>query len=299
MLAAPERHGVHGAETADLRERGVRRVLLVEGGINLVAIAVKVAVGVTTGSTVVLADAVHSTTDVANNIVALVAARFANAPPDREHPYGHRKFETLAVFGLALLLAVLAVEVAQSAFHTRDREVLESDWGLVLMFCMLVLHVATSIWQHGRARALDSDLLRADAWHTASDALTTAGVIAGWQLAAAGWPWLDPVFTLVIAVLILWLALGLFRRAIPVLVERAVADPARIASAVAEVPGVRATRQVRSAPGGGGTRIDVVVSVDPDLPTRESHAIADRIERALEQEFGAHDVNVHVEPDTR
>jgi len=279
------------------RDRGVRRVLLVEGAVNLLAIAVKVAVGVSTGSSVVLADAVHSATDVANNAVALVAARLASAPPDREHPYGHRKFETLAVFGLAVLLSVLAVEVAQSAFHARDREVLDSAWGLPLLVAMLVLHVCTSVWQQARARALDSDLLRADAWHTASDALTTAGVIAGWQLAAAGWLWLDAAFTFGIAVLILWLAFGLFRRAVPGLVEGAAEDPARLASVVSRVPGVRATRQVRSAPGGGGTRVDVVVSVDPELSTRDSHAIADRIERVLEEEFAARDVNVHVEPD--
>ena len=102
------------------RERQVRRTLLVEGLANLLVLVAKTAVGVATSSAAVIGDAVHSLADLANNAVALVALRLAVAPPDREHPYGHRRYESLAVFLLATLLAVLAVEVALRSLETRD-----------------------------------------------------------------------------------------------------------------------------------------------------------------------------------
>lgn len=278
------------------RDRRVRRVLLWEGAANAGVLAAKAVVGVSTGSSAVLGDALHSLTDLANNGVALLAARLASAPPDREHPYGHRKFETLAVFGLGTLLAVLAVELALRALERRDYEVLSHGWGLALMGGVLCVNVAVSLWEARQARLLDSELLRADARHTASDVFVTLSVILGWQLAAAGYAWLDTAFTLGVAALILYLAWGLFRRAVPVLVDRSAADPDELAAAIRAVEGVREVRRVRSQATGAGGRIEVTVSVDGRLSTAASHAIADRIESALARQFEAEDVTVHVEP---
>jgi cation diffusion facilitator family transporter len=283
---------------SDARRDGqVRRVLFVEGFANLVVLGVKTVVGITTGSSAVLADAVHSFADLANNGLALFALHLASAPPDREHPYGHRKYETLAVFALATLLAVLAVEIALRALQSGDREVLRSGWGLGLMLGVLAVNAAVSSWQARWARRLDSDLLRADARHTFSDVLTTIAVIIGWQLAATGHAWLDTAFTLGVSALILFLAFGLYRRAIPVLVDQIATDPEQLTAVVQSVPGVRGTRRVRSHLSGLGATIDVVVAVDSHLSTAASHDIADEIERTLRERFSTPDVTVHVEPE--
>lgn len=279
------------------RERQVRRVLLIEGASNLVVMLAKVAVGLASGSALVFGDALHSLTDLANNGVALVAARVAASPPDREHPYGHAKFETLAVFFLAVLLSVLAVELAFRALTRVAPDIERSTWGLALMLGVLAVNTSVTLWEGRWAQRLDSDLLRADAGHTASDVLVTSAVIVGWQLSARGLVWLDRTFSLAIAALILFLAWKLLRRAIPVLVDRMAADPDELARVVRSVRGVREARRVRSQHAGGSPRIDVVVSVDPRLGVEESHAIADAIERTLYERFGARDVTVHVEPD--
>ena len=279
------------------RDGRVRRVLFVEGLANLAVLVAKTVVGIATGSSAVLADAVHSFTDLANNGLALFALHLAGAPPDREHPYGHRKYETLAVFALATLLAVLAVGIALRALQSGDRDVLRPGWSLGLMLGVLAVNAALSTWQATWARRLDSDLLRADARHTFSDVLTTIAVIIGWQLAAMGHAWLDTAFTLGVAALILFLAFGLFQRAIPVLVDRIATDPERLAAVVQSVPGVRGTRRVRSHLSGQGVRIDVVVAVDSRLSTAASHDIADEIERTLRERFATPDVTVHVEPE--
>ncbi len=281
---------------SDARERAVRRTLWIEGAANLLVLVAKAVVGVATSSAAVIGDAIHSFADLANNAVALVAARIAAAPPDREHPYGHRRYESLAVFLLATLLAVLAVEIALRSFGG-DREVVQHGWSLAVMLGVLCVNVAVSTWESRRARSLDSDLLRADSRHTFSDVLVTGLVIVGWQLAARGWVWLDTLLTWIVAGLILSLAYGLFRRAIPVLVDHIAIEPEELKAVVDAVPGVRGTRRVRSRAGDGAPRIDVVVAVDPSLSTEESHRIADAIEHVLRRRFASEEVTVHVEPE--
>jgi len=278
------------------RTRGIQRTLWVEGACNVAVLGVKLVVGAATGSAAVMSDAVHSLGDVANNAVALVASRLAAEPPDREHPYGHARYESLAVFGLATLLAVLAVEIALRSFSA-DREVERHGWSLALMLGVWCVNLGLATWEHGRARAFDSDLLRADSRHTFSDALVTGLVIVGWQAGARGHLWLDTALGLVVSGLILVLAFGLFRRAIPVLVDHIAVDPEEVISAVNAVPGVRTTHSVRSRAGSDSApRIDVAIGVDPRLSTVESHAIADSVERRLREHFGSEEVTVHVEP---
>lgn len=278
------------------RDRQVERVLFGEGIANLAVMSAKAAVGLQTGSIAILGDAIHSLADFANNVVAFVATRIASAPPDREHPYGHRKFETLAVFGIATLLSVLAIEIILGALDRDPREISQESWGLALMLGVLAVNILIASWENHWARRLDSDILRADAHHTISDVLTTVAVIAGWQLAARGYLWLDALASLIVAAMILYLAYGLFQKAIPVLVERSIANPEALSSVASAVDGVRETRRVRSREGGAGPAIDLVVTVDRNLSTADSHAIADEIERVISEKFSADDVTVHIEP---
>jgi cation diffusion facilitator family transporter len=279
------------------RDRGVRRVILIEGSANAAVLALKLVVGLSTGSLAVLGDAIHSLTDVANNVAAWFVARVSAEPADREHPYGHRKFETLAVFVLATLLSVLALELVLGVIRGGAAEISHEGWALALMLGVLAINVGLASWEAGWARRLDSELLRADARHTFADVLTTAVVIAGWQIAARGHPWLDRACALAVAGLVLFLAFGLFRRAIPVLVDRAAIDSELLVAAARSVPGVRTVRSARSRSTGSGAAIDLVVSVEPSLSTTESHQIADRIERQIRQRFAVDDVSIHIEPD--
>lgn len=278
------------------RDRLIRRVLIIEAGANLAVLSAKVMVGVLSGSTAILGDAVHSLTDLANNGVALAAARISAEPPDPDHPYGHKKYEQLAVFALATFLTVVAVELALHALGRFGQPVDTSTWGLAVMLGVLVVNVGVAFWEGRWARRLHSDLLHADARHTLSDILTTVAVIVGWQLAAAGYTWLDPIFALFIAALVFYLAFDLFRRAIPALVDEAGADVWAMIEVVSAVEHVREVRRVRSRASGSGIVADVVVAVDGGLTIDQSHDVADAIERALAARFGIQDASVHIEP---
>ncbi len=274
----------------------VLRLIVFEGLINVLILAAKAAVGLATGSMAILADAAHSLTDAANNVIAWIVIRASGRPADREHPYGHQKFEMLAVFVLATLLAVVAVEIVIRAVTRETVAVETSAWGLTLMLGVLAVNIALTIWQRHWAKRLNSRILAADASHTLSDVLTTLVVITGWLLSANGYGWLDTLTAIGVAALILYLSFGLFREAVPVLVDAMAVEPERLIKAIQGIDGVIDVPRVRSRWIGSERAVDVVITVAPDLTTVEAHEIADRIEQRLKLHFEVADTSVHVEP---
>jgi len=282
--------------TISERDRKVQRLIILEGLANLLVLLAKLFVGLSTGSLAILADAIHSLTDVANNIVAWIVIRFSALPADREHPYGHRKFETMAVFGLATLLAVLAFEIAKNAITKETTEIISGDWELIMMISIVVVNIALAIWQRYWARRLNSGIMLADAAHTFADVLTTIIVIVGWQLAAMGFVILDRLCAIGVAGLVLYLAYRLFKTAFPVLVDEYAIDPEELKTAVINITGVMTVGRIRSRWIGSDIAIDLVVSVNPEMTTKESHDIADRIEKMIEEQFHVGDAFIHIEP---
>ena len=286
------------ADTVDASRRPVLvlRLLVVEGLVNLSVLAMKLTVGLTTGSVAVLADALHSLTDVANNVIAWIVMRTASLPADRRHPYGHQKFEMLAVFVLAVLLAAVGLEIAGRAISRTTTPPAESGWGLTVMLVVLAINIALTVWQRHWATKLDSKILMADASHTFADVLTTVVVVLGWQLSARGYPWLDSVCALGVAAMIFYLAFRLFRDAIPVLVDEIAIEPEVLTASICQVPGVIDVRRVRSRWVGTERAADVIVTVEASMTTRQSHDIANAVESMLAEDFGVRDTTVHVEP---
>lgn len=288
---------MHAPDTFPVdRDDRVRRVLWIEGAANVVILVFKLIAGLATGSLAILGDALHSLSDVANNAMALLIMRHSTKDADDDHPYGHRKFETLAVFVLATLLTVLAFELCVRAVTGGTSDIGTSGWTLAIMLGALSVNIGIAWWEHRQARILQSDILHADAAHTFADSLTTAVVIAGWQLAAHGFPWIDRIAAVGVAALVGFLAYGLFKRAVPVLVDGVALDADELGRTVQAVEGVREVRRSRSRWIGSVASVDVVVAVDPHLDTVASHAIADAVEAAIEARFGARDTTVHVEP---
>ena len=277
-------------------ERAVRRVIVVEGICNAVVLAIKVAAGVATGSMAILSDAVHSAVDLANNVVVWFVALHSNRPADAGHPYGHRKFETLAIFGLGTLLTVVGVEVALTAITGGHRDIVAHPFGLALMISVLACNLGLALWQRSRARALGSALLHADASHTLGDVGTTVAVIAGWQLAAHGWLWADRIVAVSIGVLVFVLAFKLLRSVVPGLTDAVAHDAETVANIVHEVPAVTGVGRVRSRWLSDTAVADIIVYVEPDLTVGRAHAVADQVERALADKLGLVDVSVHIEP---
>ncbi len=278
------------------KDRKVQQIILIEGLYNIIVLLIKLVVGLATNSLAIIGDAIHSLTDVLNNVVIWLVMRVAGKPADKDHPYGHRKFETMAVFGLASLLVVLAVQLILHAFQSEPEPIVSEPWGLGLMVLVLLLNLMISLWERHWGKKLGSDILLADAQHTLVDAITTVLVIVSWQLSALGYVWLDQLCAIGVAGLVLYFAYGLFHQVVPILVDGFAIDPDVLNKAVAQVAGVRQVRQVRSRWIGDNKAVDLIIAVDDDLSVIESHDIAHAVEDMLVDRFSVADASIHVEP---
>jgi len=278
------------------RDKHVKRIILIEGLVNFIVLIAKLIVGFSTGSLAILGDAIHSLTDVVNNIIAWMVVQLSSEPADRKHPYGHRKFETLAVFFLASLLVLLSFELALQAITKEDTEIVNSAWGIAVMLAILGTNIAVSIWQRMWAHRLKSAILLADASHTFSDVLTTIVVIIGWQLSTMGYLWLDRICALAVSLLVLYLAYMLFKKSLPILTDEYSIEPELISKSIENIKGLCQIRRIRSRWIGNDKSIDLIISVDPQISTNDSHEIASTIERRIENDFGISDISIHVEP---
>ncbi len=274
----------------------VSKVILIEGLVNLIILITKAIVGATTGSVAIISDALHSLTDVANNFVAWAIVKHAQKPADREHPYGHHKFETLAVLGLAVLLLVLALELVINALKPSSQVPESSTLELAVMSGVLLINVSLATWQNFWAKKLKSDILKADASHTFADVLTTIVVIAGWQLSVMGYPILDKLCAIGVAVVIVMMAFGLIKKALPVLVDEYAVAPEKIAKLAKSQDDIKEVTRVRSRWVGNTATLDMIIKVSADLTTQQAHKICDELEQEIEKHYAISDISIHVEP---
>jgi cation diffusion facilitator family transporter len=290
---------VRGDEQRAERARAIRRVLLAVLALNLVVAALKLGYGYATGSVAMTADGVQSLLDGLANVVGLVGIAVAARPPDREHHYGHERYETLASMAIAGLMAIGVVEIVEGAIgrlRSGERpEVGALSFGVLL--ATMAVNGGVSLWERRAARRLRSDLLRADARHTASDVLVSAAVIAGLAGERAGLGGADAVVSLLIAATIAWAAWGIVREASLVLTDATLADPRGLMAAVLAAPGVVTAHNLRARSSGGRVWVEVHVTVDPGLTIKQAHEVATAVEEAIRDEAGPPTrATVHVEP---
>ena len=266
--------------------------------LNLLVAAAKLTVGVTIHSISMVADGFHSLTDSASNVVGLVGIAFAARPPDDDHPYGHWKFETLAALLIGGLLAMTAWEVLRSCLSrlTTGGGPEVEPIAFWVMGATMVVNMIVARYEDRRGRALRSDLLRADAAHTASDALVSATVIGSLVAARSGYPQFDTVAALVITGVIARAALQIVRRSAGRLTDSAAVPAAHVRDVALQVPGVLGVHKIRTRSGPAGSHADLHVQVAPDLRLDEAHSIGHRVADRLEEELGLEDVVTHVEP---
>ena len=282
------------------RSAAVRRVLRGLLVANVAVVIAKAVIGAFAGSLAVMGDALHSSVDAVYNVLGLIVIRVAARAPDEDHPYGHRKFETLGAMAIVVFLSVTCFELLRSAIsHLIDggHAVYIADSGLVLLLATLATNVFVAWYEHRRGQQLSSELLIADAAHTRTDVFITIGVLIGLLFSRQGYLWVDPAVAIMVALLIVRVGYQILQRVVPVLVdERAIPEPAIRQSAQA-VEGVVSAYGIRSRGGNAGVRYaEVTIAVDPNANVAAAHAIADAVEERLKKELELEEVTVHVEP---
>jgi cation diffusion facilitator family transporter len=275
----------------------IQRVLVITFILNLLATAAKLSIGIWTGTLSLIADGLDTLFDGISNVIGMVAVRISSRPPDPEHPYGHRKFETLAALFIAGALLITAWELGRSAVdRLLDPPPLNvNTWSLGALLVGSLLQAITGVWELRQARRLESEILLADARHTLASIGVSGAVLVGFGLIQQGYAWADPAVALIVAGVIAKIGVDTVRDNIPALVDRAPLSADHIGTVVAEVQGVESFHRIRSRGPSDHVAIDLHVRVAPNLPMQEANAIADEVRRRLFALPGVGDVTVHAE----
>lgn len=284
----------------------VRRVLVITLVLNLLVMILKVIVGIATGSLSLQADALHSVTDSANNILGLVANRFSSPQPDREHPYGHQKFEALGALGIATFLGIACFEILQSAINRifiGSQSVEVSPAELSLLLIVLGVNIFVAVYEGRVGRKINSVILVADAKHTMSDIWVTLIVMGGlvgiWQSKVLNFPqlqWLDVVLAFPVALLVFRSGWSVLQDNLPWLVDEIAIAPEAIHRMVMEVPGVTNCHDIASR-GVIGRQVFVEMHLIVDAPdVTTAHKITEEIEARLSAKYNPIRVVIHIEP---
>ncbi|MBA3270069.1 MAG: cation transporter [Acidobacteria bacterium] len=284
------------------RYTAVSRVLLSVFFLNLTVAVAKIVLGVVTGAVSVLSDGFHSLTDSASNIVALVGVRIAGRPPDADHPYGHRKFETMASVAILLFLLLVLVQLLWAAFERFQSPTAPTvdTISFVVMGGTLLVNVAVVFYERRAGHRLSSEVLLADSLHTQSDLFTSLAVIAALVGVRLGYPMLDPLAALVIAGFISYACWKIFHDTTRILADEIVIASDDIHDVVLEVPEVLGCHQIRSRGSRDHVFLDLHIWMDPgmrlDVAHRISHQVKDHIMARYPQ---VKDAVIHLEPPPR
>jgi cation diffusion facilitator family transporter len=284
---------------ATSRYSEVQVVLLRVLFLNLSVALAKIIYGHASGAISILSDGFHSLTDSASNIVALVGLRLARKPPDANHPYGHRKFETLAAGAIALFLLIIVVEVAQTALERFRSGGAPSVTAVsfVVMGVTLLINLAVVRAERQAAQRLSSELLFADARHTQSDALTSVAVMAALAGSAIGYPILDPVAALVVVGFIGSAGFQIARDTAGILSDQTMISEEEVRRVVESVPAVLGCHHIRSRGSADHVFLDLHVWLDGAMPLTEAHTVSHKVKDLLMQRYPQiADAIIHIEP---
>jgi cation diffusion facilitator family transporter len=264
-------------------------------------VTLKLVAGLLSGSLGLVAEAVHSGTDLVAALLTFLALRVAIRPADRDHPYGHGKAEHLAALGeggfLVLASAFIGIQAISRLIEGGEHQVDANAWTFAVLAVVLVVDVTRMAVSRRAAVRHGSPALASNALHFASDMVGTIAVLIGLLLTRAGTPAADSIAALIVAVLVVAAAVRLMRRNVDVLMDATPeeAQAAARAAIVAAEPTVE-LRRLRVRAAAGRNFVEATIAVPPDAALGEGHAVADSIEEAVRRALPGSDVVVHVEP---
>jgi len=272
--------------------------------INIVLSAFKLFAGIFANSAAMVSDAVHSFTDLISTVIAIIGVKLANKKPDKEHPYGHERFECVATLVLALLVFSVGIGIGWAGVQriiSGDFAELAIPGILALIAAVVSIGVKEAVYWYMRAAAkkIDSSALMADAWHSRIDGISSIGSFIGILGARLGFPVLDSVAAIVICLFIIKTAISIMQDALGRMTDRACDDEtiAAMGEVILAQTSVDGIDQLRTRIFGSRIYVDVDISVAPSFTIGEGHNIAQQVHDAIESSFPkVKHCMVHVNP---
>jgi len=285
---------------APSRHAEVSRVLIRVLFLNLAVAAAKIAFGYASGAISILSDGFHSLTDSASNVVGLVGISAAGQPPDEDHPYGHRKYETVAAAALTVFLLLLFIEILRNTFNHlsgRTAPTTISIASFVVMLATIGVNLFVVSYETREATRLGSEVLLADAIQTRGDVWSSLTVICALVGARLGWPVLDPLAALVVAGFIGRAGYQIATTTTPILSDRIVIAESDLERVVLSVPGVLGCHQIRTRGSSDHVFLDLHVWLPPDMHLMDAHALSHVVKDRLMARYPQIvDAIIHIEP---
>lgn len=290
------------------RSQEARKATLIGSLLNVFLTVMKIAAGIIGRSGAMVADGIHSLSDLLTDIVVLVSFKFTEKPEDEDHNYGHGKFETLATAIISIFLFIVGFEILKSGlqkiFQVMQGEALPSPGVIALVAAFISVSVKEILYRYTVivGKKIGSSSLVANAWHHRSDAFSSMGTfvgIGGAILLGEKWTVLDPLASVVVSVMIFKVAFEILLPSLNELMETSLTkeEKEEISSIIASCEGILYHHELRSRRIGSRAVIDFYIHVDSELNIRQAHDISTEVEEKLKDRFGSDAiVTVHIEP---
>ena len=284
-------------------EKTSTRVSLVSVAGNTALALFKLLAGILAHSGAMVSDAVHSASDVLSSFIVIIGVKLSVKAADREHPYGHERFECVAAIILAVVLAMtgllIGVRAAENIGSGAEARIMPGLLALIAAAVSIVSKEAMYWYTRFYAKRLNSAALMANAWHHRSDALSSVGALVGIAGARLGYPVMEPIASLVICVFILKAAYDIFKDATGKMVDRACGAETekRLRDCISAQPEVLGIDRLQTREFGNRIYVDLEICLDGQLPLVEAHSIAEQVHDRIEREFPTvKHIMVHVNP---
>ena len=283
----------------DVRFKKIRNVLIVILALNWLVAGAKIIYGLITRSTAMSADGFHSFSDGASNIIGLIGISIAYRPKDKNHPYGHKKYETFASIVIAILLFIIAFNLIRNGVTRFFNPVIPdvTTISFIVMLTTMAINTGVYIYEKAQSKLLVSDILAADAHHTRSDILISISVLATLVAISAGFPIVDTLVSIFIAILIVYSAIEILKESSDVLCDKAVISETKIKNIVESLGDVKGCHKIRTRGRLDDIHIDLHVLADPALPIGKAHALNHKIQKLIKDKLpNITDIAIHIEP---
>lgn len=287
---------------AEIQEhyRRIRHILVWVLILNWSVAAAKILYGLFTHCASMTADGFHSLSDGASNIIGLIGINLASQPKDKEHPYGHRKYETLFSLGIVALLFIVCFNLFREGIKRLYNPVIPQIdiKSFLIMIVTMGINFLVMNYEYKKGRLLQSDILISDSMHTKADIFTSLSVIVALIVIKLGYPRIDPIITIMISLFIAYTGYKIVRQSSSILCDSAaIVDVKRIVDIVLSISGVKTCHKIRTRGRPDDIHIDLHVQVKPDMHIDEAHKISYIIEEAIKKSIPeVTDVVVHMEP---
>lgn len=286
------------------RKKRMRAVTLWGILINIVLMIVKFGIGAIFRSAALIADGVHSLSDLATDFIVLISTRYSNRPPDETHPYGHKKIETIASQFIAVILMMVSFLLIRSSFEAILKGEENFPGIAILLVAGLSVFMKEFIFRSTRKVAKDthSASLYANAWHHRSDALSSIAVLLGGIAGLLGWGKADQAAAMVVGIMVLGVSMKIFYQGLIELMEHAADSESLqiIKNVLDQEERITGWHALRTRKVGGELFLDFHICMNPDLSVKESHKISDEIEEMIQKRLSLPaNILIHIDPDSK